>query len=175
VIKESNSQLVVHTTSTSIGDPKIDEITQKILTEIENKGSKELVESDEMIKILHLTNIHHAKTLLQHMDEAPTGWERNAGKKAVIKALLLSIWHQRLYFIVRSLIMSILGALLTLVFFLIFGSISLTLEIPFGIFSFMFTLAVSRVLDVQIVKASRIIVDFLAYHKSMRDFVLSHF
>jgi hypothetical protein len=162
-------------TSTSIGDQKIDEITQKIMTEIENKSSKELAESDEMIKILHLTNMHHAKTLLQHMDEAPTGTERNAGKQAVIKALLLSMWHQRLYFIVRSFIMGILGALLTLVFVLIFGSINLILEIPLGIFSFVFTLATSRLLDVQIVKASRIIVDFLANHKSLRDFVLSHF
>ena len=161
--------------STSIGDQKIDEIAQKIMTEIENKSSKELAESDEMIKILHLTNMHHAKTLLQHMDEAPTGTERNAGKQAVIKALLLSMWHQRLYFIVRSVIMGIIGASLTLVFVLIFGSINLTLEIPLGIFSFMFTLATSRLLDVQIVKATRIIVDFLASHKSLRDFFLSHF
>jgi len=167
--------MVSYMTSTSIGDQKIDEITQKIMTEIENKSSRELTESDEMIKILHLTNMHHAKTLLQHMDEAATGTERNAGKQAVIKALLLSMWHQRLYFIVRSLIMGILGASLTLVFVLIFGSINLTLEIPLGIFSFVFTLATSRLLDVQIVKATRIIVDFLANHKSLRDFVLSHF
>jgi predicted branched-subunit amino acid permease len=33
--------------------------------------------------------MHHAKTLLQHVDEAPTVTERNAGKQAVIKALLL--------------------------------------------------------------------------------------
>jgi hypothetical protein len=162
-------------TSTSIGDQKIDEMTQRIMTEIENKNSKELTESDEMIRILHLTNMHNAKTLLQHADEAPTGTERNAGKKAVIQALLLSMWHQRLYFIVRSLIMGIIGASLTLVFVLIFGSIKLTLEIPLGIFSFVFTLATSRLLDVQIVKATRIIVDFLANHKSLRDFVLSHF
>ena len=162
-------------TSTSISDQKIDEMTQKILTEIENKSSKELAESDEMIKILHLTNMHHAKTLLQHMDEAPTGTERNAGKQALVKALLLSVWHQRLYFIVRSFIMGILGASLTLVFVLIFGSINLILEIPLGIFSFVFTLAASRLFDVQIVKATRIIVDFLANHKSLRNFVLSHF
>jgi len=162
-------------TTTSIGDQKIDEMTQKIMTEIENKSSKELAESDEMIKILHLTNMHHAKTLLQHVDEAPTKTERNAGKQAVIRALLLSTWHQRLYFIVRSFIMGILGALLTLVFVLIFGSINLILEIPLGIFSFTFTLAASRLLDVQIVKATRMIVDFLGNHESLRDFVLSHF
>jgi hypothetical protein len=162
-------------TSTSIGDQRIDEMTQEILTEIENRSSKELTESDEMIKILHLTNMHHAKTLLQHMDEAPTGTERNVGKRAVIQALLLSMWHQRLYFIVRSFIMGMLGFSLTLVVVLIFGSISLILEIPLGIFSFVFALATSRLFDVQIVKATRIIVGFLANHKSLRDFVLSHF
>jgi hypothetical protein len=161
--------------STSIGEQKIDDMTQKILNEIENKSSKELAGSDEMIKILHLTNMYNAKTLLQHLNEAPTGAERNAGKQALVKALLLSVWHQRLYFIVRSLIMGILGASLTLVYLLIFHSINLILEIPLGIFSFIFTLAISRLLDVQIVKATRIIVDFLANHKSLRNFVLSHF
>ena len=160
---------------TSIGDQKVGDMTQRIMTEIENKSSRELAESDEMIKILHLTNMRHAKTLVQHVDEAPTETERNVGKQALARALLLSVWHQRLYFIVRSFIMGLLGALLTLVFVLIFGSLNLVLEIPLGIFSFIFTLATSRLLDVQIVKATRIIVDFLANHKSLRDFVLSHF
>ena len=162
-------------TTTSVGDQKVDEIAQKIMTEIEGKSSKELEDSDEMIKILHLTDVHHAKTLLQHMDEAPTKAERDVGKQAVIRALLVSTWHQRLYFIVRSFIMGILGALLTLTFVLIFGSINLLLEIPLGMFSFVFTLAASRLLDVQIVKATRIIVDFLGNHGSLRDFVLNHF
>jgi hypothetical protein len=150
-------------------------MTQRIMMEIENKSSKELAESDEMIKILHLTNMHNTKTLLQHVDEAPTEGERNIGKRALAKALLLSVWHQRLYFIVRSFIMGILGAMLTLVFVLIFGSLTLILEIPLGIFSFVFTLGISRLLDVQIVKATRIIVDFLKNHNRLRDFVLGHF
>jgi hypothetical protein len=161
--------------STSIGGQEIDEMTQKIMTEIENKSSKELADSDEMIRILHLTDMRHAKTLLQHVNEAPTDIERNVGKQALAKALLLSVWHQRLYFIVRSFIMGILGALLTLVFVLIFGSLNLILEIPLGIFSFIFTLGTSRLLDVQIVKATRIIIDFLMNHNGLRDFVLGHF
>ena len=159
----------------SVADEEVDEIAQEIMSKIEHTSSKELAESDEMIRILHLTNVHHAKTLLQHMDEAPTRSERDVGKKAVIKALLLSTWHQRLYFIVRSFIMGIFGALLTLVFVLIFGSTNLVLEIPLGIFSFTFTLAASRLLDVHIVKVTRMIVDFLGNHESLRDFVLSHF
>jgi len=162
-------------TTTSARDQRVDEIAQKIVTEIEGKSSKELEESDEMIKILHLTDVNHAKTLLQHMDEAPTKAEQNIGKQAVVRALLLSTWHQRLYFIVRSVIMGMFGALLTLTFVLIFGSINLFLEIPLGTFSFVFTLAVSRLLDVQIVKATRLIVDFLGDHESLRNFVLNHF
>ena len=161
--------------ATSVGDQRVDEMAQKIVTEIEGKSSKELEDSDEMIKILHLTDVNHAKTLLQHMDEAPTKAEQNIGKQAVVRALLLSTWHQRLYFIVRSVIMGMFGALLTLTFVLIFGSINLFLEIPLGIFSFVFTLAVSRLLDVQIVKATRLIVDFLGDHESLRNFVLNHF
>ncbi len=161
--------------STSIGDQEIDDLSHKIMNEIENKSSKELAGSDEMIKILHLTDMPTAKTLLQHADEAATDAERMVGKKALVEALLQSVWHQRLYFIVRSVIMGILGALVTLVYFLIFHSLDLILEIPLGIFSFIFTLTVSRLFDVQIVKATRIIVEFLVSHKRLMDFVLSHF
>jgi len=161
--------------STSVEEQEIDDLTQKIMSEIESKNSKELAGSDEMIKILHLTNMDNAKTLLQHVNEAPSGAERNVGKKALVEALLQSVWHQRLYFIVRSAIMGILGALVTLAYLLIFHSLDLIIEIPLGIFSFIFTLAVSRLFDVQIVKATRLIVDFLVSHKHLMDFVLGHF
>jgi hypothetical protein len=161
--------------STSVDNQEIDDLTQKIMKEIESKSSKELAASNEMIKILHLTNMYNAKTLFQHVNEAPTHAERNVGKKAHVEALLQSVWHQRLYFIVRSVIMGILGALVTLVYLLTFHSLDLIIEIPLGIFSFIFTLAVSRLFDVQIVKATRIIVDFLVSHKRLMDFVLSHF
>ena len=156
-------------------DQNIDEIAQKIISEIEQAKSKELTESDEMIKILHLTVPRHAKMLLQHAEQAPTKRERDVGKKAVIEALLVSTWHTRLYFIIRSFIMGILSASITFTFVLIFHSITLALEIPLGIFSFIFSLAASRLLDVQIVKATRIIVNYLSSHRSLRDFVLNHF
>jgi hypothetical protein len=162
-------------TAPSVSDKEIDELAQKIMVEIEHKTSKELAESDEMIKILQLTNVHHAKTLLQHEEEAPTKRERDVGKKAVVEALLVSTWHTRLYFIIRSFIMGILSAAITFGFVLVFHSITLTLEVPLGIFSFVFSLAVSRLLDVQIVKATKILVDFLSSHRSLRNFVLNHF
>ena len=162
-------------TMSSVADKEVDEMAQKIISKIEHTSSKELTESDEVIKILHLTSVHHAKTLLQHMNEAPTSTERDVGKKAVIKALLLSTWEQRLYCIIRSFIMGILGALVTFLFILYFGSINIRLQIVLGMFTFVFSLATSRLLDVQIVKATRTIVDFLSNHKSLRDFVLNHF
>ena len=159
----------------AIADQEIEDIAQKIISELEQTKSKELTESDEMIKILHLTNTHNARMLLKHAEQAPTKQERDIGKKAVVKALLVSTWHTRLYFIIRSFIMGLLGALMTLFFVFIFHSITLALEIPLGIFSFVFSLAISRLLDVQIVRATKIIVAYLVNHKSLRDFILNHF
>ncbi len=159
----------------SINDKEIDKISQKITAEIERTNSKDLAESDEMIKILHLTNVHHAKTLLQHVDEAPARPERDVGKKAVIKALLVSTWHQRLYFIIRSAIMGLVGASVTFLFILIFGSIGFTLEIVLGMFTFVLSLAVTRLFDVQLVKVTKLALEFLNDHEGLRDFVLKHF
>ena len=47
----------------SVADQEVDEIAQKIMTEIEHAKSKELADSDEMIKILHLVNTRNAKAL----------------------------------------------------------------------------------------------------------------
>jgi hypothetical protein len=159
----------------SVSDREIEDISEKIINEIENTRSKDLVDSDEMIKILHLTDVRHAKTLLLHENESGTKHERDVGKKAVVKALLVATWHTRLYFIIRSFIMGLLSASITLLFVLVFHSITLALEIPLGIFAFVFSLAVSRLLDVQIVRATRVIVAFLSEHKSLRNFVLNHF
>jgi hypothetical protein len=156
-------------------DQEVDVIAQKIMTEIERTKTKDLADSAEMINILHLTNTRTAKTLLEHAEEAPTKPERDLGRKAVVEALVVSTWHTRLYFIIRSLIMGLFGAMLTLIFVLIFHSITLVLEIPLGIFSFVFTLAVSRLLDVQIVRATKIIVDYLSGHRNLRTFILNHF
>jgi hypothetical protein len=159
----------------AIADEEVDEIAQKIISEIEKTKSKNLAESDEMIKILHLTSTRHAKTLLEHAEEASTKRERDVGRKAVVEALLVSTWHTRLYFIIRSFIMGLLSASITFAFVLAFHAITLALEIPLGIFSFIFSLAASRLLDVQIVRATKLIVNYLASHKTLRDFILSHF
>ncbi len=154
---------------------EIDEMAQKIMKEIEHTKSIDLANSDEMIKFLHLTNVRHAKKLLEHAEEAESKRERDIGKKAVIEALLVSTWQTRLYFIIRSFIMGLLSATLTFSAVLVFHSITLAISIPLGIFSFVFSLAVSRLLDVQIVKATKTIVNYLAEHGRLRNFILNHF
>jgi hypothetical protein len=158
-----------------VADEEIDEIAQKIMDEIEQKNSRELADSDEVIRILHLTNVHHAKALLQHAGEPTKPGEREIGRKAVIKALLESTWLQRLYFVIRSIIMGIVSAAITFGFLLVFGSINLPLGIVVGVVSFVVSLAVSRLFDVQIVKATKLVVAFLGSHRSLRNFILNHF
>jgi hypothetical protein len=159
----------------SVSDQEVDTLAGKIVSEVEHAKSVDLAESSEMLKILHLTNTRHAKTLLDHAAEAPTKRERDVGKRAVVKALLVSTWQSRLYFIIRSIIMGLLGVLPTLAFILIFHSINLILEIPLGILNFVYALAVSRLLDVQIVRAVQLIVNYLGRHEALRNFILNHF
>jgi hypothetical protein len=71
--------------------------------------------------------------------------------------------------------MGLLSASLTFVFVLAFDPITLVLAIPLGIFSFVFSLAVSRLMDVQIVKATKYIVNYPATHRSLRNFILNYF
>jgi len=159
----------------SVSDQEVDTLAEKIVSEVEHAKSADLAESKEMSKILHLTNTRHAKTLLDHAAEAPSKRERDVGKRAVVKALLVSTWRSRLYFIIRSIIMGLLGVLPTFAFILIFHSITLILEIPLGIFTFVYSLAVSRLLDVQIVRATQLIVNYLGRHEALRNFIINHF
>ena len=159
----------------SVSDRDVDTLAEQIVNEVAHTKSQDLAESKEMLKILHLTNAKHAKTLLEHAAEARTKRERDVGKRAVVKALLVSTWQSRLYFIIRSMIMGLLGVLPALAFILIFHSINLILEIPLGIFTFVYSLVVSRLLDVQIVRATRLIVNYLGRHQSLRNFILNHF
>jgi hypothetical protein len=104
-----------------------------------------------------------------------SGTEREIGKRAIIKVLLLSTWLQRLYFIIRSFIMGQIGAVVTVLFILYFGSIDVVKGFFIGIFVFVFSLVITRLFDAQIVKATKKIVVFMAGHRAARDFIMNHF
>ena len=96
-------------------------------------------------------------------------------KTVALEVLISSVQIQRLYFIVRSVILGLFSAILTLGTIAVLGTIDLIQAIILGVFVFTFSLVASRLLDKQIVKVSRKIVSILSKRKRIRDFVLKNF
>ncbi|MDQ1281105.1 MAG: hypothetical protein QG670_2369 [Thermoproteota archaeon] len=98
-------------------DNEMDVLSQRIIINLESASCKDL------------SDAQCAKSILDEIDDASTGAESEIGKRAVIKALLFSTWNQRLYFIIRSMIMGIISMGLTSLFVLYFGTIEITLSV----------------------------------------------
>jgi hypothetical protein len=145
------------------------------LLELETASSKDLSEAHYAKKILHLSDIHYAKRVLQQIGSATSGTESDIEKRAVIKVLLFSTWLQRLYFIIRSIIMGLIGAAITFLLILSVGTINAATGIVFGIFVFVLGLVITRLFDVQITKVTKKIVEIMANHRTIRDFIMNHF
>ena len=159
-------------------DAVIDEIAQRILLELESASCADLSDVRYAKKILHLADINYAKRVLQQIGSVTkhsSGTGSEIEKKAVIKVLLFSTWLHRLYFIIRSFIMGLIGAAVTFLFILFVGSIDAVGMFVFGIFVFVFSLVITRLFDVQITKATKKIVEIMASHRTARDFIMNHF
>jgi hypothetical protein len=156
-------------------DAEIDEIAQRILLELESASSKDLSGAHYAKRVLRLSDVHYAKRVLQQIGSVTLGAESEIEKRAVIKVLLFSTWVQRLYFITRSFIMGEIGAAATFLFIWYIGAIDAITGFIFGIFVFLLTLVTTRLLDVQITKATRKIVEIMASHRTVRDFIMNHF
>jgi hypothetical protein len=159
-------------------DAEIEEIAQRILLELESASSKDLSDVHYAQMMLHLSDINYAKRILhqlesvkKHSKEA----ESDIEKKAVIKVLLFSTWLQRLYFIIRSLLMGVLGAVITFLFVWYVGLIDAFGNIVLGMFVFVFSLVITRLFDVQITQATKKIIELLASHRAVRNFIMNHF
>lgn len=159
----------------SLIDNDITEISQRIMVELETASSKDLSEAKYAKKILQLSDLDYTKNLFHEIESVPSGPERVIEKRAVIQALLLSTWLQRLYFIIRSAIMSVLGAFVTFLYVMFFGEIGVVLAIVMGVLIFIVGLIVTRLFDTQIVKVTKYIVRRLSYHKKVREFIMNHF
>jgi len=156
-------------------DNDIAEISQRIMTELETASPKDLSEAKYAKKILQLSDLNYTKKLLREIERAPSGDERVIEKRAVIQALLLSTWLQRLYFIIRAALMSILGGAVTFFYVSFFGQIGVVLAVVMGVLIFIVGLIVTRLFDTQIVKATKYIVRRLGHHKKIREFIMNHF
>jgi hypothetical protein len=156
-------------------DAEIEEISQRILKELESATSTDLSDATYAKMILRLSDVHYTKRVLKQVENITSEDNKEIGKRAIIKVLLLSTWLQRLYFIIRSGIMGLMSALVTGLIILFFGSINVVGGIFIGIFVFVFSLVITRIFDVQIVKVTKKVVEVLANHRGAREFVMNHF
>lgn len=93
-------------------------------------------------------------------------------RRAMNAVLAESVRTQRLYFVVRSVLMSLISALIYFLVVLYLGAIDAVQAAFLGVFVFIAALVVSRLFDKQIVKASKKIVSSLNKHGRLRKFVL---
>jgi ABC-type transport system involved in cytochrome bd biosynthesis fused ATPase/permease subunit len=93
-------------------------------------------------------------------------------RSAMTAVLVESVQTQRLYFVVRSVLMSLISALVYFFVVLYFGTIDAIQAAFLGVFVFIVALVVSRLFDKQIVTASKKIISFLSKYKRIRIFVL---
>ena len=156
-------------------DAEIDEISQRILLELESASSTDLSDARYAKMMLRLSDAHYAKGVLQKIGDSKSGAENELEKRAVIKVLLFSTWLQRLYFIIRSFLMGLVSAAVTYLIIWYLGSINVIGSIIIGTFVFVFSLAVTRLFDTQITQATKKIVELMTSHRAIRDFIMKHF
>jgi len=93
----------------------------------------------------------------------------------MIKVLLFSTWLHRLYFIIRSFLMGLIGGSVTYLIIWYIGSINVIGSIIIGTFVFVFSLAITRLFDTRITQATKKIVELMTSHSVIRDFIMKHF
>jgi hypothetical protein len=170
--------MVTKAAETDRVDAEIDEIAQRILLELESASSKDLSDAHYAKMMLRLSDVHYANRVLQQIGDVTkqsSGVESNIEKRAVIKVLLFSTWVQRLYFIIRSFIMGEISGAVTFLFIWYMGRVNAIVNFEFGIIVFVLLLVITRLFDAQITKATRKIVELMANHRTIRDFIMNHF
>jgi hypothetical protein len=106
-------------------------------------------------------------------EESADEGSQSAGARGAMTAVIAeSVRTQRLYFVVRSVLMSLISALIYFSVVLYFGRIDAFQAAFLGFFVFIAALVVSRLFDKQIVKVSKKIIQHLNKHRRIRKFVL---
>ena len=106
-------------------------------------------------------------------DESRERASQLEGTRGAMTAVIAeSVQTQRLYFVVRSVLMSLISALIYFLVVLYLGAIDAVQAAFLGVFVFVAALVVSRLFDKQIVHASKKIISYLNKHNRIRTFVL---
>lgn len=156
-------------------DDEIEMIARRIISEVQKASSKDLADAGYAREILRSSDVDFISEMSRNVESGQSGPELEIERRAMVKALLLSTWLQRLYFIIRSSLMSVIGAGITFAFVIYFGSLSLVVAILVGAAGFVAALVITRLFDNQIDEVTRVIVERLARHRTLRDFIMNHF
>jgi ABC-type transport system involved in cytochrome bd biosynthesis fused ATPase/permease subunit len=105
-------------------------------------------------------------------ESGDSGSQLDRTRGAMITVLSDSVQTQRLYFVVRSVLMSLISALIYFIVVLYFGTIDAVQAAFLGVFVFIVSLVVSRLFDKQIVRVSKKIIYYLNKYHKVRAFVL---
>ena len=108
--------------------------------------------------------------LIEETHEAQSQFSKT--RTAMTMVLWNSVQTQRLYFVIRSVIMSLISALIYFTVVLYLGSINAIQAALVGFFVFIVALVVSRLFDKQIVAGSKKIIRYLNKYEKIRAFVL---
>ena len=102
------------------------------------------------------------------------GTTREIRKDAILKILAISAETQRLYFIVRSLVMGLISAAVTFSMIFYLGTIDFVLAFFLGIFVFVFSLVVSRLLDRRVLRFTRNVIKKLEKFERVKRVILNN-
>ncbi|MDG6221772.1 MAG: hypothetical protein IAX21_06415 [Candidatus Bathyarchaeota archaeon] len=155
-------------------DKDIEEIAQKIMMEIEEAHSNS--KSSAFIKsISQLSDIDYVKRLLRNVELAHTKPVCTLEKLDIIKGLIIVTWMQRMYSTIRSLLLGVIAALVLLPLLLSLGSLNFIQNVIIAVPIFVVGLTVTRLLDKQIITATKKVVKYLSNHKKLRKFIMNNF
>ena len=156
-------------------DEKIDEIAQRILIEIQDTVTPDTANSSFAKTISQLSDIEYVKRMLKNVDEASKKPVCELEKREVIKGLILVTWLQRMHSTIRSLLLGLVAAAFVVPVLLIFGSLNMIQNVLLFFPIFFSGLVITRLLDNQIIKATKKTIKFLSKHKKLRNFVMDNF
>lgn len=147
-------------------------IPQPLLIALKEKRELDMSETgvDDKDNLIRAMQKDLNRILTEESGDADSQFART--RSAMTAVLVESVQTQRLYFVVRSVLMSLISALIYFVVVLYFGTINAVQAAFLGVFVFIVALVVSRLFDKQIVTASKKIISFLNKYQRIRTFVL---
>lgn len=142
-----------------------DGLVENVLRELE----------DELAQKVYSKDIFDCACARAMINQVSVKEEKEKIKKDIAKALVVSGWTQRIYFVVRSVVMTILGAIITLAVFWQLGTINVIEDFILGISTYVICLGLTRLFDTKIVNISRNVLGYLGGHTRLRDFIVKNF